>query len=146
MENLATFSKRPCQNRYFESLNESESCLPLDQSWYLLEPAMTDLDGKGSAVHPHRSFDKTRAGIVMWVESEARASACFITPIDCSRQVVELPIVKPQGCSQICHLLSPKLQRLSMLLFSQPTRDKMTWGKWQICLHFACGMVGRGLS
>lgn len=46
--------KEVLSDRCFQSLNESESCLPLDQSQYLLE--LTDVDGEGSVKHLPRKF------------------------------------------------------------------------------------------
>lgn len=47
---LGNIFKEVLSDRCFQSLNESESCLPLDQSQCLLELARTDLDGEGSVV------------------------------------------------------------------------------------------------
>lgn len=63
------------------------------------------------------------------VESEARASADMSSTTDYSYHVVKLPTFRSWGQSQIYHLLSQKCQRFSLLLFSQPARDEITWGK-----------------
>ena len=66
-----------------------------------------------------------RVGIVKWVKSEARASANSKAAVEHSYPVGKLPAFSSQDHSRIYQLLSPKLQRLSMLPFSQPARDKI---------------------
>lgn len=48
--------KEALSDRCFQSLGESESCLPLEQSQCCLELARTDLDGEGRVKHLSQKF------------------------------------------------------------------------------------------
>lgn len=126
--NFGNVFKEVLSDRCFQSLNESESCLPLDQSQCLLELVRSDLDGEGSVEHLPQKCQQNKDWNCNGVELETRSPANVITTTGSSYHVVKSTF-DSQGHSQIYHLLSSKFQRLSMLLFSQPATDRVTWGK-----------------
>lgn len=129
---LSNVFKEALPHTCFWSFSDSESCLLLAQKQCLLELVSAALDGLGSAEHLPQKFWQNEG----WTCGQRQQQGLLETwsPQLLLFHVAELPAFSSQGHSQTCHLLLPGLQRISMLLFSQPVRDKIT-GNLQICLH-----------
>lgn len=126
--------QRGLVRQMFSEFNESESCLPLDQSQCLLE--LTDVDGEGSVKHLPQKFRQNEG----WNCDLGRVKSKGVSRLDHHSFQVIGPLTD----------LSPALTKMSEILnaavFTACQGQNQMKENKRFVLIFACEMVRKLLS